>query len=755
MLIETSKKQNILNFNKLSPLCDKDKISNFSQLNNNNNINNDLIEINQSIISNNLDKLISLLKSGKNPNISNNLGETPLFTSIELDNINSMNILLEYGANCNIQKKDGNSPLHMAINEKKERIINLLLDKKASPNLINKINFQTPFHLAIINKLNKKILEKFKENNVDWNIKDKYNKTAFDYALELKDNNYLLLLDNIFGSIKNDNNLNLNQNNANNFKALPKKIADSYNNKLINRYDENKENSNYYNIIGETNAYTMSEPYSSRDNNTINSKNKFIYKSKEKIIKIKNCNDNFNNINNINNFTLAKQKHYNTKSESSFNNEKDNIDSESKAQFCKYNENKGLMKEILMDTIKKVNKYNTFSKNNTNKKNIDDETSNYSKAYNISQKLNFSVKKLNPSETNNLVCGISTTIFDETEMNSNIFISSNENKKTEQLSLKDLIENTSQNETLNYTTKENNDLNKQNNINKISMNSLNNNKGKKINELKNNEKKNSNIKYMILQQIKEKNKKIEIGSPLNIPNETLSKLRFWLISCDLLNYYNLLIEKNLYDIDKIISQIKNKKIEINYKYIEEIGIKKPGHIFRFILKLQIDAEIMDKKLCDSILEKFSNNNSSSAFLNSSSNNIRCCGISCFSHSASPSEVSETANNLNNNDIFSFLKSKDLLEFKDNFIHNGFDQVDYIILQLFSKFQFDKNMMCDYFHIYLESAQRKVIKKLYDEKEKIAKELNIQYNKMEIKEILASFNDIYLLEKQKDIECFIF
>ena len=78
---------------------------------------------------------------------------------------------------------------------------------------------QTPFHLAIINKVNKNILQKFKKNNVDWNIKDKFNKTPFDYALEFSDNNYLLLLDDIFGQKDNNNDI---LDNSKRYKSLSK-----------------------------------------------------------------------------------------------------------------------------------------------------------------------------------------------------------------------------------------------------------------------------------------------------------------------------------------------------------------------------------------------------------------------------------------------------------------------------------------------------------------------------------------------------
>ena len=76
-------------------------------------------------------------------------------------------------------------------------------------------------------------------------------------------------------------------------------------------------------------------------------------------------------------------------------------------------------------------------------------------------------------------------------------------------------------------------------------------------------------------------------------NQSLMKLRDWLISCDLISYYNLLRNNSLCDIDKLVQNLRNNKNPIQYKDVENFGIQKPGHIFRFLLKLDIDANIMD------------------------------------------------------------------------------------------------------------------------------------------------------------------
>ena len=265
-----------------------------------------------------------------------------------------------------------------------------------------------------------------------------------------------------------------------------------------------------------------------------------------------------------------------------------------------------------------------------------------------------------------------------------------------------------------------------------------------------------NMKYMIIQQLKEKNKKSEIGSPVHISNKILAQLRNWLISCDLLSYYNLFVEKEIIDIDGIITEVKQNKIKLNYKFAEDIGIKKPGHIMRFLLKLQIDSEILNKNLCDLILEKYCNNNTNSFILNSSLSGCKCCGMSCFAKAPTGScDFNEFTNYINNNDIFAFLRSKNLFELKDNFIHNGFDQVDYIIIQLFSEFKFNKNLLTEFLHIYHEVDQKKVIKMLYEEKEKICKEINIQFDKKEVEDIFSEFKEDEDFLDEKEDNCFIF
>jgi len=224
----------------------------------------------------------------------------------------------------------------------------------------------------------------------------------------------------------------------------------------------------------------------------------------------------------------------------------------------------------------------------------------------------------------------------------------------------------------------------------------------------------------------------------NIPINTLLRLRDWLISCDLLCYYNLLIENNMYDIDKCISDLQNNKINISYKDIEDIGIRKPGHIFRLLLKLEIDSGILDNNLFNYILSKFnmSSSISNNIILTSSITDINCCGI-CNKNKNYQSYIKR--NDCPYNDIFSFLKYKDLWKYKENFLHNGFDQLEYVLLQLFSKYTYDKEIMNDCFHIYIDKDKKNVLNKLYEEKKCIALEVGMETDDNEINQVLSNYS----------------
>jgi hypothetical protein len=222
----------------------------------------------------------------------------------------------------------------------------------------------------------------------------------------------------------------------------------------------------------------------------------------------------------------------------------------------------------------------------------------------------------------------------------------------------------------------------------------------------------------------------------------------------------------MYNIDRYIEDLRYNRINISFKDIEELGIKKPGHIFRLLIKLEVDSGKIDNNIYNYIIEKFNINTiTNNGVLTSSISDVRCCGLNCCStnNNYNNRRILLSNNNIYNNmnyyyydenktnesenengekeinyiDIFTFLRKNNLWKFKENFIHNGFDQIEYILIQLFSKYTFDKNILNDYMHIYLEEDKNVVLKALFKEKKKICGLLGIPYNNEQLQQILIS------------------
>ena len=1042
--------------------------------------------IHKAVISDNLEELENLLKIGENPDISDKEGITPLYLSVDIENYDAMIILLEFGADCNIQKYDGNTPLHLATEKKNDIYICALLSHGANPNIINKANLQTPLHIAIINKINEYVLNKFKENNGDiYNIKDKFNKTPFEYSYN--DDKYKNLLISIFSEQNKINNIqkkllteNSNENNSNldyhNFISLSRNIqitnednnnkelenntiqdinnclkkhliftsnskdvsSEEKNKKLIksgtsknSNIDKNDKssqgdtNKNMVNMISDKSSYSsnytinniiyktnhntktfnannpnlteinnssqkkinltttkknnllddkdkenlnfilsspngnnsisqslnLPNPISSiksnkSDNKEINNIKTFssnngnnsvssCNKKKEEGISDLNPLDMINQIASSNNSNIFSELQINTnkeyentdsknmKTEEEFFNEDNNkltsneeinmikenisgnfssnnnyLDNEeenkeninfanslddsleySKTKSYIINETPGLLsnKNDNSENLKINNKEESLNIYNNNTDNNKNNNKNIERYKNTTTNKSKTSKKENDFSDSNLGGGdklSDLSIFSsllpsnkqsfqhhrQLSYHNNKQSSNNKNKSSNtnvnasninnynNSTNKENIEPNSNNSNNAYkediiiTTKnqEINDKNYENSFKKLDLdknknsfpiytmvtrqkiyrnenilpeiakeqrtkdstievfktneriddkndeniffinnntNPNNYNEGNTINTgilnntthnynfntyySDNNSYKNSKDinnysllfkkalkkKYVIKEfsqnnkyssDITRKNKNNiesnEIIHPQQISNELITKLRDWLISCDLLCYYNLLIKNNIYDIEAYIANLKNNKINISYKDIEDLGIKKPGHIFRFLLKLQMDIGVLDNKICNYIMNKFNDNVLTTVGLSVSE--IKYCGmILC------PGE-SDYSRSINYTDIFSFLRNKDLMEFKENFVHNGFDQIEFILIQLFSCFSFNKEILNDYMHIYSEYDKIKVIKKLYEEKRTISRELGIDYNEKEVYNIINDqFNEI--------------
>ena len=390
----------------------------------------------QSIMSNNLEALYELLKLGANPDIPNNLGETPLYLSVDINNYDALIILLQYNADGNIAKKNGNTPLHLATKKNQTNFMSALLRNNADPNIVNKLYSQTPMHLAIINKVDENILVEFNMSKADiYSIKDKYDKSPFDYAKDAGDKNYINLLKKIFGEDKNNIlngsdkkwKTNTSIQGEINKKESPVKINYEYknnsnfeNNKVFFSFEENYLNKNDSSMIiksvenknslfndGTEQPKSNEKDYENKENIDFNSseeKSKSGNKKKERNENLKmNDNSQEKKDENKNNSTdTIKKLSLSNSSEMKLQIEKN------KNQTISYNTNKN---EKNMSNSNIENKKSTISINSLKMKNSNNSINCKSTKKDISE--------MNPLEMINQVITTSSNVFSELQINSN------------------------------------------------------------------------------------------------------------------------------------------------------------------------------------------------------------------------------------------------------------------------------------------------------------------------------------------------
>lgn len=210
-----------------------------------------------------------------------------------------------------------------------------------------------------------------------------------------------------------------------------------------------------------------------------------------------------------------------------------------------------------------------------------------------------------------------------------------------------------------------------------------------------------------------------------ISSNEAKRLHEWLLSADLLCYYNTLMDQGIYEIDKCIEGIRSGDLSLNYKDIEDIGIKKPGHIYRFLLKLYCDAGLIDSKVVNYVLP---NKTIGDGILRDSNVDINlgtsqhCCGCALVERKG----VKEL-------DVESWLKCKGLGHLKENFLHNGFDTFEYVIIQLFSMFLIDDSVLVEGMHIYNSNDRYKLKKAFNEERKTICEKLGTKFVEMEQEE----------------------
>ena len=192
------------------------------------------------------------------------------------------------------------------------------------------------------------------------------------------------------------------------------------------------------------------------------------------------------------------------------------------------------------------------------------------------------------------------------------------------------------------------------------------------------------------------------------------ELKYWLDNLNLTEYLDNFIQNDIFDINILINQMNNPEHKLNYDSIESLlKIHKPGHIYRIFSALEISANIINSKIGDFLMKKNIRNN-----LNKSKNNLKLSvsreiNSSCINCFRINFLFSQKKNDLN-----SFLSRYNLNKFYQNFYHNGFDLINYVMAQMYSSDPIDEFILENCFHIYEKQNREKVLKCLLSEKNKI-------------------------------------
>ena len=192
------------------------------------------------------------------------------------------------------------------------------------------------------------------------------------------------------------------------------------------------------------------------------------------------------------------------------------------------------------------------------------------------------------------------------------------------------------------------------------------------------------------------------------------ELKYWLDNLNLAEYLDNFIQNDIFDINILINQMNNPEHKLNYDSLESLlKIHKPGHIYRIFSALEISAGIINPNIGDFLVKKNSRNNSNKSKNDlklSVSREINSSCVNCFRINFLFSQKK--------NDLNSFLSRYNLLKFYQNFYHNGFELINYVMAQMYSSDPIDEFILENCFHIYEKQDREKVLKCLLNEKNKI-------------------------------------
>ena len=591
-----------------------------------------------------------------------------LIKAIENNDIRKVKDLLNQDiSNINLLNKNGISPLHIAVINGNLDIINYILDKGANPNISSLHKKQTPLHYAYIfkNIKSSKIRNLLLKYNANPDLEDINNKKPNEYSLKYKESSEV---DNYTSSNEIENE-----------------------NSELNLSDKNKI------IIGRNNQYS--------DNENNNKNTYSISESEATIVQQETQRSNLYNIEDLINSDKNK---YNTEKIKILSKKSRKNNSKYYRKINKENKTVSSNKNILLSSKEK----DTFSDSlEINKNNYSNKTHNNS--------LNHIKLKSRKSNKNTCPKNI--------KLNKNFLLKSSPIEK-----------NTFKSENI----KKEININKQYFINNEFFTNYYNDKeyfkskiAKKLFKMPKKDQKNmssgkmtSSMQSTDIQTSKKIKSNIVINNNVtefiytedNNETKDLQNLKNWLDSLQLSCYYNNFVNNNITDINKLINDYKTNRENINYQFIENLlNIHISGHVYRILCKLEIDSSFVENKISTFLLGLNCSNNENNSKKNLSKVFVQTddCSDKCYDCCDTKNVIMEK------NDLKSVLRKYKILHLYNNFYHNGFDLINFVILQMFTKFAINDDIIQKCLHIYNKRDRFFVLDALFSE----VKEINIFFS----------------------------
>ena len=203
--------------------------------------------------------------------------------------------------------------------------------------------------------------------------------------------------------------------------------------------------------------------------------------------------------------------------------------------------------------------------------------------------------------------------------------------------------------------------------------------------------------------------------------------------------------------------MKLYQTKLRYEDLENtLKIRTPGYIYRILCKLEADAGLVDPKIIkfmiregintdssknNNMLRSINNNNKSEKNMNIS---ISQSYYQCF-NCCKLNQIKKQKKN----DLKYFLLRYDLIHLYQNFYHNGFDMIEYVLIQMYSSFPINEDILENCFHIYDERQRNITLKAIVAEMKKINKFLNSEEYNNSDKNKIKYDNVIFEDDKNRD------